>query len=50
VEPRGAILIEYHVAYAEPHGWFKGANLLQSKLPILAQTVVRKLRRNLATP
>ncbi len=50
VEPSGAILIEYHVAYAEPREWFKGANLLQSKLPILAQTVVRKLRRSLATP
>ena len=50
VEPQGAILIEYHVAYAEPQAWFNGANLLQSKLPILAQTVVRKLRRSLATP
>jgi len=50
VEPQGALLIEYHVAYAEPQAWFNGANLLQSKLPILAQTVVRKLRRSLATP
>ncbi len=50
VEPQGAILIEYHVAYAEPQAWFNGANLLQSKLPILAQTVVRKLRRSLANP
>ncbi len=50
VEPQGAILIEYHVAYAEPQAWFNGANLLQSKLPILAQTAVRKLRRSLATP
>ncbi|MGO8752179.1 MAG: hypothetical protein ACLQNE_40085 [Thermoguttaceae bacterium] len=48
VEPSGAILIEYHIAYAEPKEWFKGANLLQSKLPILAQTVVRKVRRSLA--
>jgi hypothetical protein len=47
-EPNGAILIEYHVAYAEPGEWFNGANLLRSKLPILAQTVVRKLRRDLA--
>jgi len=50
VEPQGAILIEYHVAYAEPQAWFNGANLLQSKLPILAQTVVRKLRRSLTNP
>jgi hypothetical protein len=50
VEPKGAILVEYHVAYAEPEAWFNGANLLQSKLPILAQSVIRKLRRSLATP
>jgi len=49
-EPDGALLIEYHVAYAEPTEWFNGANLLRSKLPILAQTVVRKLRRSLANP
>ena len=47
VEPQGAIFIEYHVAYAEPKEWFNGANLLRSKLPIAAQTAVRKLRRNL---
>ena len=35
VEPHGAMLIEYHVAYAEPKEWFNGANLLRSKLPIL---------------
>ncbi len=50
VEPNGAMLIEYHVVYAEPKEWFNGANLLRSKLPILAQTVVRKVRRSLATP
>jgi hypothetical protein len=49
-EPDGALLIEYHVAYAEPTAWFNGANLLRSKLPILAQTVVRKLRRSLVNP
>jgi len=50
MEPEGALLIEYHVAYAEPAEWFNGANLLRSKLPIVAQTVVRKLRRSLAGP
>ncbi len=30
------------------HGWFHGANLLRSKLPIVAQDVVRKLRRKMA--
>jgi hypothetical protein len=41
----GAILVEYHSIYSEPHDWFNGANLLQSKLPILLQSRVRELRR-----
>jgi hypothetical protein len=47
VEPAGAILIEYHAAFAEPQEWFSGTNLLRSKLPILAQIIVRQLRRGL---
>lgn len=47
VEPKGALFIEYHVAFAEPQGWFRGANLLRSKLPIVAQDAVRKFRRHL---
>jgi hypothetical protein len=46
-EPAGAIFIEYHVAFIEPEGWFHGTNLLRSKLPIVAQNMVRKFRRNL---
>lgn len=46
-EPKGAILVEYHSLYSEPHDWFNGANLLQSKLPILLQSRVRELRRDL---
>jgi hypothetical protein len=46
-EPAGAIFIEYHVAFVEPQGWFHGTNLLRSKLPIVAQEMVRKFRRNL---
>jgi hypothetical protein len=46
-EPTGAIFIEYHVAFVEPQGWFHGTNLLRSKLPIVAQDMVRKFRRNL---
>lgn len=44
-QPKGAILVEYHSIYSEPHDWFNGANLLQSKLPILLQSRVRELRR-----
>ena len=46
-EPTGALFIEYHVVFAEPQGWFHGANLLRSKLPIVAQDMVRTLRRYL---
>ena len=41
------LFVEYHVAFAEPEGWFHGTNLLRSKLPIVAQDMVRKFRRNL---
>jgi len=47
IDPPGALLIEYHAAFAEPQGWFGGTNLLRSKLPILAQIIVRQLRRGL---
>jgi hypothetical protein len=49
-EPVGAILVEYHLVFDEPAGWFNGANLLRSKLPILAQDGVRSFRRKLADP
>jgi len=47
-EPAGALFIEYHVLFDEPVGWFNGANLLRSKLPLAAQEGVRKFRRQLA--
>ncbi len=47
-EPAGAIFIEYHVAFVEPQGWFHGTNLLRSKLPIVAQEMVRKFRRSMS--
>jgi hypothetical protein len=49
-EPTGALFFEYHVVFAEPQDWFHGANLLRSKLPIVAQEIVRKLRRTLEKP
>lgn len=48
VEPEGAVFVEYHLVFAEPEGWFHGANLLRSKLPLVAQDLVRKLRRKMA--
>jgi hypothetical protein len=44
-EPAGAIFIEQHVVFAEPMGWFDGANLLRSKLPIVVQNQVRNIRK-----
>jgi hypothetical protein len=46
--PRGAILVEYHMRFDEPRGWFQGANVIRSKLPIIVQDNVKKLRRKLA--
>lgn len=48
-DPKGALFVEYHVAFAEPKGWFNGANLLRSKLPLIAQELVRDLRRRVET-
>ncbi|MFO0911975.1 MAG: hypothetical protein U0795_03380 [Pirellulales bacterium] len=49
-EPSGAMLLEYHLVFAEPRGWFNGSNLLRSKLPIVSQNLVRQIRRKLAEP
>jgi hypothetical protein len=44
-QPQGAVLVEYHIVFDEPEGWFNGANLLRSKLPLVVQDGVRKFRR-----
>ena len=44
-EPAGALFIEQHVVFAEPTGWFEGANLLRSKLPIAVQGNIRSMRK-----
>lgn len=48
VDRPGSLLIEAHVEYSEPHGWFEGRNLLRSKLPPVLQDAVRQFRRQLA--
>jgi hypothetical protein len=48
VEPADALFVEYHLVFTEPKGWFGGANLLRSKVPLLAQSEVRAFRRELA--
>ena len=44
-EPAGALFIEQHIVFAEPTGWFDGANLLRSKLPFALQDNVRTMRK-----
>jgi hypothetical protein len=46
--PIGALFIEQHIIFAEPTGWFDGANLLRSKLPIAVQSNVRSMRKEWA--
>lgn len=44
--PKGAMLLEYHLVYDEPNGWFNGADLLRSKLHgTLTDENVRSFRR-----
>jgi hypothetical protein len=47
IEPAGALFVECHIVFDEPQGWFDGANLLRSKLPLLAQENVRKFRQEI---
>lgn len=47
-EPKGALFVECHIVFDEPHGWFNGTNLLRAKLPLLLQDNVRTFRRKLA--
>jgi hypothetical protein len=46
-DPPGAQLVEYHLLYDEPQGWFNGANLLRPKLVVQVQDDVRSFRRKL---
>jgi hypothetical protein len=44
----GALLVELHMSFVEPDGWFQGAPILRSKFSIAAQDQIRNLRRELA--
>ncbi len=45
--PEPMLFVEWHLIFAEPTAWFEGANLLRSKLPLVIQTKVRGMRRDL---
>ncbi len=44
----GMLLVESHLAFLEPDAWFQAAPILRSKLSIIAQDQIRRLRRELA--
>ncbi|AMV38766.1 hypothetical protein [Planctomyces sp. SH-PL62] len=47
---KDAVLVEAHFAFAEPTAWFDGAPILRSKLGLIAQDQVRRMRRELLKP
>lgn len=47
LKPAGALFFESHTIFPEPDQWFDGANLLRSKLPVVVQSQVRAMRREL---
>jgi hypothetical protein len=46
-EPAGALFVEAHVIYHEPHGWFNGQNQLGAKIPAVTQKKVREMRQEM---
>ncbi len=42
-----ALLVEMHMAFAEPDPWFQGSPILRSKFSVAAQDQIRTLRREL---
>lgn len=46
-EKPSVLLVESHIAFAEPKGWFNGASILRSKIGLVAQDQIRHLRREL---
>ncbi len=45
--PQGALFVETHVIYAEPHGWFDGNNLLGAKIPAVMRQKVQEIRQEM---
>ena len=46
-QPAGAMLVEMHFVFDEPHGWFQGRNLLRAKVPLAIKENVQTFRRRL---
>ncbi|HWE40621.1 MAG TPA: hypothetical protein VG406_29010 [Isosphaeraceae bacterium] len=47
-DKHGALLVEAHFVFDEPRAWFGGAPTLRSKIGLVAQDRIRRLRRELA--
>jgi len=47
VTPAKALLVEAHFAFLEPRAWFDGAPVLRSKIGLVAQDQIRRLRREI---
>ena len=43
----GALFVEAHLAYVEPTDWFQGNPILRSKIGVIAQDQIRRLRREI---
>ncbi len=43
-KPDGMMLVEYHLIYDEPYGWFDGKDLLRGKFPSMAPGDVQSFR------
>ncbi len=48
MDPADAVLVECHLVYEEPYGWFDGVNLVKQKVPMMVQEKARTFRRKLA--
>jgi hypothetical protein len=44
-EKPSVLLVEAHLAFAEPKAWFNGSSILRSKIGLVAQDQIRSLRR-----
>jgi hypothetical protein len=47
IQPR-TLLVETHLVFLEPNAWFEGAPILRSKISVIAQDQIRRLRREIA--
>ena len=46
--PESPLFVEIHGAFAEPKAWFRGRAILKSKINLVANDMVRELRREIA--